>query len=320
MKPATKSVLAAFLGALAVSASLGLAQPEGAKPKASARLDPSLITEFGGRKAATKGHRDSVMGFSLPTTIAEIVAKGGQEVTKGTLLVRGDDAEDAAVLKLQKEKAATDWPVQRAKVQADLAKIEYERLEGVHGKGGSSDQEVERAKLTWDVAVLDWETAKVNQTQEVIQVDRLQARLDKLHLVAPFDGIVDNVLVDVGQNVNENEKVLRVVDVDPLVADVPAAMDDAATGNLKVGDKAWVLLDVANAARVVEAKVVEVAPTTDLSSMTRRVRVEIANPKGPQRILAGEPAYVRFTQPPANVMAKVAAAGKGQSATEQASK
>jgi len=190
----------------------------------------------------------------------------------------------------------------------------------IRAKAASSDQEVERAKLTWDVAVIDHETAKVNQTQEVIQVERLQARVDKLHLVAPFDGIMDDVKVDVGQNVNENEKVLRIVDVDPLVADVPAPMDDPMTQSVKVGDKAWVLLDVASAARVVEAKVIEVAPTLDLSSMTRRVRIEIANPKGPQRILAGEPAYVRLSQPPANVLAKVTAAIHAQGPTETASK
>jgi RND family efflux transporter MFP subunit len=308
MKAAAKSVLAAFLGIAALGLTLGMAQ-DSAKSKGPTRLDPSLIAEFGGKKAATKGHRDSVMGFSLATQITEVLVKGGQEVTKGTLLVKGDDAEDLSVLKLQKAKAESDWPVQRAKKQADLAEVEYKRLAGIREKQGSSEQEVERAKLTWDVAVIDHESAKVQQTQEVIQVERLQARVDKLHLVAPFDGIIDNVLVDVGQAVNENEKVIRIVDVDPLVTDVPAPTDDPVTQTLKVGDKAWVLLDVASAARLVEGKVIEVAPTTDLSSLTRRVRVEISNPKGPQRVLAGEPAYVRFTQPPASVMTKVAAAG-----------
>src|SRR5262245_34875479 len=208
MKPAHKSVLAAFLGAAALvcAAAMGGMGPK-PKPKASPRRDPSLIAEFGGKKSATKGHRDSVMGFSLPTQIGEVLVKGGQEVTKGTLLIRGDDAEDLAVLKLQKLKADSDWPVQRAKKQADLAEVEYRRLEGVRKVDASSQQEVERAKLTWDVALIDHETAKVNQSQEVMQVDRLQARVDKLHLVAPFDGIVDNVMVDAGQNVNENEKV-----------------------------------------------------------------------------------------------------------------
>jgi RND family efflux transporter MFP subunit len=319
MNSAFKIVLAAVIAAAALSTSLGLTQ-DTAKPKASNRLDPSIITEFGGKKSATKGKHDSIMGFGIPTQITELLVKGGQEITKGTLLVKGDDIEDLAVLKLQKAKAESDWPVQRAKKQAELAELEYKRLADIRGKGGSSEQEVERAKLTWEVSVVDIHTAEVNQTQEVIQVERLQARVDKLHLIAPFDGVVDNVLVDVGHAVNENEKVIRVVNVDQLIMDVPAPMEDPATQTLKEGDKAWILLDVASAARVLEGKVIEVAPTTDLSSLTRRVRVEIPNPKGAQRILAGEPAYVRFTQPPANVMAKLAAAIKSQGPTEQAAK
>jgi multidrug efflux pump subunit AcrA (membrane-fusion protein) len=242
-------------------------------------------------------------------------------VPKGTLLVKGDDAEDLSVLELQKAKADSDWPVQRAKKQAELAEIEYTRLAAIQKKdGGSSVQEVERARLTWEVAVIDFHTAEVNQTQEVLQVKRLQARVEKLHLTAPFDCQIDNILGDVGQAVTENEKVIRIVDVNPLIMDVPAPTEDPVTQSLKEGDKAWVLLDIASAARIVEGKIVEVAPTTDLSSLTRRIRVEIPNPKGPQRMLAGEPAYVRFTQPPASVMAKVAAAIKAQGPTEQAAR
>ena len=297
--------------------SLGMGQ-EASKAKGSNRLDQAIVSEFGGKKSATRGQQDATMGFAVPTQVMEVLVKGGQEVTKGTLLVRGDDAEDLAVLKLQKAKAETNYPVQRAKSQADLAELEYKRLAEIFKKGGSSEQEVERAKLTWDVAVADYHTAEVNQTQEVIQVERLQARVDKLHLIAPFDCVVDHVLVDVGHAVNENEKVIRLVNVEKLVMDVPASMEDPATQTLKEGDRAWVLLDVAGAARVVEGKVVEVAPTTDLSSLTRRVRVELANPKGPQRVLAGEPAYVRFTQPPAAVMTKVTAAIAAQGGAQAA--
>jgi RND family efflux transporter MFP subunit len=314
-----RPALTGLLGLATLAFTLGLAQ-DSTKLKGPARLDPSIISEFGGKKSATKGHFDSTMGFSAPTQVAEVLVHGGQEVAKGTLLVRGDDAEDLSVLKLQKAKAESDWPVQRAKKQADLAELEYTRLKGIREKDGSSVQEVERAKLTWDTALIDWESAKVNQTQEVIQVERLQARVDKLHLVAPFDGEVDTVLVNVGHAVNENEKVIRIVNIDPLWADVPASTDDPVTLSLKQGDKAWVLLDIATAPRIVEGKVIEVAPTTDLGSLTRRVRVEIANPKGPNRVLAGEPAYVRFTAPPASVTSKVAAAAQAQQPSAQAAK
>ena len=67
-----------------------------------------------------------------------------------------------------------------------------------------------------DQAVLDHSLAKMQHAQAILGVDRAQARVDRLQLVAPFDGVIDLVSVDVGQAVSENDKALRIVDVDPL--------------------------------------------------------------------------------------------------------
>jgi multidrug efflux system membrane fusion protein len=293
---------------LASLVSPALAQGEGSRAKPSTRLDPSIIAEFQGTKAATRPSRDAIMGFSLPTSIREILVRGGEEVKAGDILIKGDDLEDLAVLRLQQAKAQYDWQVQRAQKTAELAKLEYEKTEKLRKEGGANQLELDRARLSWQAAELDYKSAQVNQAQEEIQVERLQARVDKFHLRAPFDGQVDNVLVDLGHAVNESDKVIRVVNVDPLWMDVPAPTDDPTTLSLQVGDKAWVLLDMATGARISEGKVIEVSPTTDLASRSRRIRVELPNPKGPNRVLAGEPAWVRFSPPSAEVVAKVAAA------------
>jgi RND family efflux transporter MFP subunit len=260
-------------------------------------LDPSLITAFSTIKAVTRPSRDAVMGFTVPTKITDIVVRGGQDVAKGQVIVQGDEAEDRALLRLQKVRAETDLPVARARKQMELAETEYRIQQEVRAGGGSSDQQLERARLAFEVAKIDVSKAQMEQTQEVIQVDRLESRVQKFRIEAPFDGIVDNVMLDVGHSASEHDKVVRVVNVDNLWIDAPAPTQDAVTLSLKVGDKAWVLFDMAGSPIVREAKVIESAPTADAASRTRRVRVEVANPKGPERLLAGEPAYVRFTAP-----------------------
>src|SRR3954470_3404443 len=112
MQPANRLSLACLVGLSLFSfAALAPGQPakgpEASKPRphASTRLDPSIITEFDGVKAVTKPSHDAVMGFSVATQVRGISVRGGQDVTKGTLLVTGDDIEDIAVLKLQKAKA-----------------------------------------------------------------------------------------------------------------------------------------------------------------------------------------------------------------------
>lgn len=270
-------------------------------------LDPKLIQAFSSIKAVTRPSRDAVIGFTLPTRITEILVRGGNEVTKGQLIVRGDEAEDLALLKLQRKRIETDLPVQRAKKQMELAEKEYEIQLDVSGKGGSSAQQVERAKLSAEVARLDFQRAGVEEIQERIQIERLEARVEKSRITAPFDGIVDHVTLDVGASVSESEKIVRVVNVDQLWIDAPAPTQDPVTLSVNVGDPAWVLIDVAGQPVVRQGKVIEVAPTADPASRTRRIRIEVPNPKGEQRLLAGEPSYVRLT-PPTAEFEKLAAA------------
>lgn len=278
-----------------------------AEPSARKKLSETLIREFAGERCMTRPSSDAIMGFSLPTQVAEIAVKAGQEVKLGQLLIRGDDAEEQALFKLQRVRSETDVPVQRAKAAMDQAKVEYDRFQDVVKKDGASVFELERSRLAYETARLDWETARMQQTQEVLQMDRLIARLKRYRLDAPFDCQVDTVNVDVGQAVSENEKVIRVVNVDPLWIDVGASTEDPRTLSLNPGDQAWILLDVAGSARLVSGKVTEVAPTASIGSRSRRVRVEMANPKGPDRILAGDPAWVRFSAPPQTLIEKIAA-------------
>ncbi|MDX2131105.1 MAG: efflux RND transporter periplasmic adaptor subunit [Planctomycetota bacterium] len=265
------------------------------------RVDSQAAEKFG-VLCHVRPRLDVTMSLQLPTTVKEVLVQGGQEVVAGQLLLRGDDTEELAILNLQKVRAEKDIPVQRAKAAMDLAEVEYKHLLEIRDKGGSGPQEVERARLTFETARLDYLNAQLQQTQEVLQVDRFQARVDRFRITAPFDGIVDRVLADAGQSVRETDPLVRLVRIDSLVMDVGADIGDARTWRVQVGDPAWVLVEVAGSAQLRTGKVTEVAPTSDLGSRTRRVRVEIANPKGAGRLLSGGPAWVRFEEPDAALL------------------
>lgn len=279
---------------------VGLVMAQGGAPAdgaAKATDAARAVAEFGGYRSYTKPSRDATLGFSLPTRVLEVNVKGGQEVKQGDLLLRGDDREDEALLKLQKFRAETELPERRAKATMDLAQLEFKRLLEVAEKGSGSPQEIDRARLNAETATADYQLAIHNQVQEAMSVPRLEARVSNFRLAAPFDGQVDEVKVDVGQTVGDSEKVIRVVNVDPLWIDVPASMSDSVTLELKVGAPAWVLLDIAGRPRLTEGRVVEVSPVADFSSNSRRIRVEVGNPPGATRVVAGGAAYVRFQKP-----------------------
>lgn len=282
--------------------------PSQAGPGGGARITPELLSQFGGVMCVTLPSRRAEMGFQQPSRVMEVRVHGGAEIKQGELIVRGDDEEDVSLIKIQKTRAESDLPVQKAKAQMDLAKVEYERLVEVRSSAGSSPQEVERARLTYESSRIDYQLAQRQQTEEVLQLARMQARVDRLHVVAPFDGTIDTMSVDVGQSVSESDKIVRIVNIDKLWIDVGAPTQDAKTLTLQPGDPAWAMLDVAGTPKLRLGKVIEVSPTADLGSRTRRIRIEIENPKGPERVIAGEAAWVRFTEPSSTIMAQMSGA------------
>lgn len=271
-------------------------------------LTRELRLSFAGVKAVSRPSRDATMGFSLPTRVMEVLAVGGQDVKKGQVLLRGDDHEDMLVVQLQEIRAKTDLPVQKAAKAAELAKLEYAKTIEAGKLSGASPLEIDRARLTADSAAIDRDTAAMQQAQEVIQVDRLRARLDKLVIRAPFDGQVDVIMADAGQSTSESDKVVRVVNIDLLWLDVAAPTALSVDLGLRPGDPAWVLMELPGTPVVRVGKVIEVSPTADSASGTRRVRVEVRNT---ERVVAGVTSWVRFTEPTAEWKGKVVAAGDG---------
>lgn len=283
------------------SASIIPSQQQSPRPEPPAQGQPSAaglsdsdIKGFAGIKAVTRPSRDAIMGFSAATRVMELLVAGGQSVTTGQLLIRGDDAEDAIVVKLQELRSGTDLPVQKAKKSAELARIEYERYKEAQAKGSASQTEVDRARVSSEAADIDVGQAEVTQKQEEVQVERLKARVDKLRIVAPFNGVIDQISVDVGQSVSESDKIVRVVNVDPLWIDVPVPTEQTITLDLRPEGTCWVLMELPGQANVRQGKVIEVSPVADAASGTRRVRVALPNP---DKTVAGVTAWVRFREP-----------------------
>ncbi len=289
--------LALAAGLASASASLPSGQPAGEPPASSAAASAETLSK---RFAEVDGYfptipsKDAQMGFQVSTQVLEVLVKGGDKVKADQVLVRGDDEEELALLKIQEIRAKTTLPVDRARRALDLAKIELERAEQSFEGGGAMDLEVERAKANAAVAAIDLDTAIWNMDQEVLQLDRMKKRAERFLLRAPFEGQVDVVAVDRGDVIRETEPVLRLVQIDPLWVDVNTPVTMSVSKGLKNGDKAWVLLDVPGAPKVIEGKIIEVSPVANFAARKQRVRVEFDNPSGWPPGLA---AWIRFTQP-----------------------
>ncbi len=251
-------------------------------------------TSFGGVKAVTRPSRDAVMGFTFPTEVREIRVAGGDPVKKGDLLIRARDGEALALVKLQANRAANDYRVRGASNELTLAELEFDRVSRAHATGAANEQEFERSKTSLESARINVELAKQDLEEQRLQLERLTTDLERFRLEAPFDGMVEAVTAEIGLATRDGEKIIRVVNIDPLWIDVPAPTDETIRLGLRAGASAWMLMPVASDLVVVRGRVVEVSPVADSASATRRVRVELPNA---ELHPAGLACFVRFTDP-----------------------
>ncbi|MEM1330861.1 MAG: efflux RND transporter periplasmic adaptor subunit [Planctomycetota bacterium] len=256
--------------------------------------DSAWAQSFGGVQTFTKPSADAIMGFTLPNLVTAVLVAGGDEVKQGDLLVRGDDAEQLSILEQTRIRAESNLAIDRVRKQVELAGIEYQRLKDAFEGGGGSQLEVDRARLAWETSEIDLETAELNQELERTRLDQAEALLEKYRLRAPFDGLVDEVLVDPGDTLDNAQPVVRVVRIDPLWIDVPVPVEQTLELGLTEGAPAWVLIDTPERGAPVSGEILEVSPLADYASRSRRVRVAIENPG---MLPPGLRVWVRFSEP-----------------------
>jgi HlyD family secretion protein len=297
-------------GALGCGSGVAWAQPGSEAPPVieTAAAWEALVREFGGTPTATEPSRDAKMSFPISTEILEIPVIGGQRVKQGDVLIRARDAEVKTALDQQRALAESDLEVQGATAQLELADIRFQNLKDA---GAFSKEEFDQRRIEAQTAAVQREQALFNKEQQRLRLAQLEAQYERYRLTAPFDGVVEEVQVDVGQGVTEQDKVLRVVNIDKMRLNPTPKTTETLTLRLAPGSRAWVLIDLPGKPALVEGKVIEVSPVADQVSLTRRVRVEIDNPRAWP---PGTQAVVRFTEPAGERWAGFAVPGEPRTA------
>lgn len=267
----------------------------------------AVAQEFGGYRADTRPRNDVTMKFSFSTEIRELSVVGGQRVKQGEVLVRARDAEIKAAVDQQRALADNGLEVVGAEKALELAEFKFNQL-----KSGKvfSPTEFEQLRIESETAKVQRDQAKKNLEQQAFRLKQLEGQYERYYLEAPFDGMIEEVMVEVGKGVTEQDEVLRIVNTQKLWLDPYAKTHETLKLGIQKGSPAWVLIDLPGEARVVRGTVLYVSPVADSVSQTRRVRVEIDNA---QNWPAGTQALVRFSEPGGSF--KVTAAATGSTTT-----
>lgn len=263
-------------------------------PQADEPTWESVAVKFGGTKADTKPCKDSLMAFTIPVEVREVLVRGGAVVKAGDLLVRARDDEQVAVVAGQELQASNMNRIRNAELQKELADMNFDRIKTAREQGGANQVEFDQRRIEASSAAVALEQEKTNHQLENKRLEQAKGLLARYRLVAPFDGIVDEVRVVEGQGVRESDVVVRLVDIERLQMDVYAPTQETLRLKMAPGHPAWVLVALPDKPMIVQGEVVEVSPVAESVSQTRRVRVEFRNARDWP---AGLPVMVRFTDP-----------------------
>jgi multidrug efflux system membrane fusion protein len=177
--------------------------------------------------------------------VVEKVAQKGQAVKAGDVLIRLDMEDRGARLR-EVEALVEQWQA-KAKASASLARSGY----------AAAVQSAE------DAAALESARARLEAVK--LEIERTEIR-------APFDGVVDDILVEVGDYVDAYDQVALVVDLDPIKIVVQVTEQNA--DGIRVGRKAAVRLVTGTTAG---GAISYVARTGDPATRTFRVEISAAN-------------------------------------------
>ena len=204
-----------------------------------------------------------------------------------------EDKEGLAQIEIWKFRAQSNVEIDQAKASLELAEIEESRTRELVAKQAAVPFELKKAELTTAVQKLAVEKAVREQDEAKRQLQIYEARHANYTLRAPMDGVVEQILVDVGEVVENLQPMVELVVTDPLRVDVPVPLEE--TMKLKVGDDAWVQMRLGQVmATPVKGKIIHLANVADSASNTRLVRVEFANASNHP---AGGQVIVSFTDP-----------------------
>lgn len=244
---------------------------------ASAAVDPKGDPKDTKAKPASQQKPSvRVKTITAETRARELLVRGKTEALR-KVQVRAETAGKVAAIRADKGKAvkagdticelnvdARVAMLNEARANQKQYALQYEASQKLKEKGFRSDTAV-----AGDLARF--------QAAEA-QVERMEKELQNTKIKAPFDGVVDDRMVNVGDYLAPGQPCAMVIDQDPFL--VVGQVSERDVQEIKIGDAGWANLTTGER---VEGKVRFIAKSADQATRTFRLELEVPNSAGTLR-------------------------------------
>lgn len=199
--------------------------------------------------------------------VESVSANLGQKVSRGQILAV---ISSSAVSEVRSE-------LQAATKRRELAQTTYERENTLWQQKISPEQDVLQARQAFREA----EIAVANATQKLrtLGASAGSGALGRIELRAPFDAMVVEKHIAIGEAVREDANVFTLSDLSTVWAEMSVGASDLS--KVRVGERVRVKADAADV--VADGKIAFVGSLIGAQTRTAPARVELSNPKGAWR-------------------------------------
>jgi HlyD family secretion protein len=189
-----------------------------------------------------RSRKRSRLGAERAGRVVGIPHREGASVKRGATLVQ----LDTSTARTQLDLARRELDVQRAttastRASFTLAQTEFQRTQQLRDQGLLSQGEMDQARTRFEEARAALQAGEAAVERAEANVRLAQDDLEHMRVTAPFDGVVAQRLVEVGESVVPGQPVIELVAPDLLY--VSAAIDEVDIGRLREGLPARVTLD-----------------------------------------------------------------------------
>jgi RND family efflux transporter MFP subunit len=254
-------------------------------PCAAEEMDYTL-TPRGNYNTYLRAQNVAVLGVSVNGIVAEIYHEAQDFVKEGDLLMQLD--AEQIKLEIQKLQANIDMFVDldKAKTVLEYAQDNLKIVTELYEKKVSSDKEFKEANQRKDLAELDVKAAMLQLKLLELNKQQNEDLLKRHSICAPMNGVIvpfssvpslkDANLkkLEVGETVNNGQKVMVIMKVDTLRVSVSLPVEQL--GTVQIGQETRVFVQGDEGAGI-PAKVVFIGPTVYETGQFD-VEVEFANP------------------------------------------
>lgn len=227
----------------------------------------------------------------IPGRVVAVYADAGMYVKANQVLAVIDETQ----LKIQKAQIQNQILIARTnletiKIQIDDARRDVNRMEELYKEGAISKKQLEGYQLKLDTLNKNFEAAQKNLKVVEDNLQLINTQIDDCTIKAPFDGIIGNKWVEIGEIVNPGQILMTIYNTGKLNAQMK--VPEVYIPQIKKGQSAEIKLD-AIGDRNLTGKITKISGSPD--PKTRMFTVYVSIPGLPNNVKPGMFATGRIT-------------------------